>query len=258
MLLIISVLFSCDSGSKGNENSIININEEIVEITQLSKAEIIINSAITAHGGALYDEANYSFVFREREYSFKNNETDYSYTVISVKDEIENITSLTNNELSQTLNGEITILSDNEVARYTGALNSVIYFATLPHKLKDRAVHKKWIESTTIKGQEYDVIEVTFDSEGGGKDHDDEFHYWINQKTKTMDYFAYNYSVNEGGIRYRSAYNSRVVDGIRFQDYVNYEAEIGTPLRKLPALYEKGELKELSKIITENVINLKQ
>ena len=52
------------------------------------------------------------------------------------------------------------------------------------------------------------------------------------------------------------AYNTRVIDGITFQDYINYKAAVGTALKDLPALYEKGKLKELSKIETENVVNL--
>ena len=64
--------------------------------------------------------------------------------------------------------------------------------------------------------------------------------------------------MNGGGVRFRSAYNSRNVGGIIFQDYVNYKAEMGTPLGDLPKLFEQGRLKELSKIDTENVINLKK
>ena len=70
-----------------------------------------------------------------------------------------------------------------------------------------------------------------------------------------MNYMAYSYHTNDGGVRFRSAYNPRTVDGIRFQDYVNWEAPIGTPLEELPKLYENGQLKELSKIETEAVQN---
>jgi hypothetical protein len=56
-------------------------------------------------------------------------------------------------------------------------------------------------------------------------------------------------------VRFRTAFNTRVIDGLTFQDYINYEAPIGTPLKDLPKLYEQGKLKELSKILTEDVIN---
>jgi len=63
--------------------------------------------------------------------------------------------------------------------------------------------------------------------------------------------------VNKGGVRFRSAYNRRVIDGIIFQDFINYKAKIGTPLFDLPSLYEKGELEELSRIETKDIQNLK-
>ena len=68
-----------------------------------------------------------------------------------------------------------------------------------------------------------------------------------------MDYLAYNYKVNGGGVRFRSSYNRRNVGGIIFQDYINYKAEVGTPLKDLPTLYENDKLKEVSRIDTENV-----
>ena len=101
--------------------------------------------------------------------------------------------------------------------------------------------------------ENYDVIEVTFKQEGGGKDFEDQYYYWINKKSHTMDYLAYNYKVNGGGVRFRSSYNRRNVGGIIFQDYINYKAEVGTPLKDLPTLYENDKLKEVSRIDTENV-----
>ena len=163
---------------------------------------------------------------------------------------------LKNGRFSHTKNGVETELSKKDITIYTEDVNSVVYFATLPYKLGDRAVNKTYHESTIIKGQEYDVIAVDFDQEGGGIDYEDKFMYWINSETKTIDYLAYSYETNVGGVRLRTAYNPRTIDGIRFQDYVNYKVEQGTPLAEIPGLFEKGELEELSRIITEDVVNL--
>ncbi|MGB5274183.1 MAG: DUF6503 family protein, partial [Flavobacteriaceae bacterium] len=120
------------------------------------------------------------------------------------------------------------------------------------------AVNKTYAGETTIKEKNYDVLEITFDQKGGGKDHDDEFMYWIDTDTKHIHYLAYRYSSSGGGVRFRSAYNPRMVSGIRFQDFINYEAPVGTPLDSLPGLYEAGKLKELSKIETANVVCLEE
>jgi len=78
--------------------------------------------------------------------------------------------------------------------------------------------------------------------------------YWINKTDFTVDYLAYNYHVNEGGTRFREAYNIREVEGIRFADYNNYEpAEKFPPLQSLDSLYTSGSLSLLSKIELEDV-----
>jgi len=247
---------SCKNKEQNVEISSLDTSKSTEKTSALSKSQILLNETIAAHGGDLYNTAYYSFVFRNVIYQFKNKGSEYQYTRINKKDGLDIVDVLNNGDFTRTINGKPVTLSDKEVATTTEAINSVIYFATLPHKLNDKAVNSKYIENTTIKDQTYDVIEVTFDQEGGGKDHDDEYYYWINTNTKRIDYLAYNYRVNKGGVRFRSAYNKRIVDGVRFQDYINFEAPVGTPLKNLPALYEANKLKALSKIETENIINL--
>lgn len=88
----------------------------------------------------------------------------------------------------------------------------------------------------------------------GGKDFDDVFMYWIHKQNFTVDYFAYKYSVEGGGIRFREAYNARIIEGIRFVDYNNYKPESkDVSLEKLDSLFEKGALKLLSTIETEDI-----
>lgn len=261
VFLMISMFFSliaCETKEKSTSEA----TTKVVETTQkettkpVDKAAKILQETIKAHGGSLYDQANYQFEFRGKTFRFKNNGNEYRYELETKKDGTTTLDILENGDFSRQVDNKQITLSEKKKNSAIGSVNSVIYFATLPHKLNDAAVNKKFIEETTIKDQKYDVLEVTFSEEGGGEDHDDEYHYWINQDTKKIDYLAYNYQVSGGGVRFRSAYNTRVIDGITFQDYINYKAEVGTPLKELPALYEKGKLKELSKIETEEVINL--
>ncbi len=218
---------------------------------------MILKKSIEAHGGSKYKNAHFSFTFRKKDFTFKNDQDQFTYTSTSEKDGKKIIDILENGNLKRKVNGVEIQLTEKEKIRYSGGVNSVIYFATLPYKLQDKAVKKSYKGTTTIKGKTYEILEISFEQEGGGRDHDDVFHYWINQENHIIDYLAYNYQVNGGGVRFRSAYNSRKVGGIIFQDYVNYKADVGTPLADLPKLYEQGKLKELSRIETENVVNLK-
>lgn len=223
---------------------------------QPTKATRILAKAVQAHGGTAYEKAYYQFIFRDKIYTFKNDDQSFEYSR-SYEENGETIQDvLTNDGFKRTINGKEVSLSEKDMAKYTESVNSVIYFATLPYKLQDPAVNLAHKGTTTIKGQNYDILSVHFNEENGGVDHDDEFHYWINQTTNRIDYLAYNYQTNKGGVRFRSAYNTRVVDGIVFQDYINFKAPVGTLLVDLPALLEKEELKQLSLIETEEVVNL--
>ncbi len=249
---------ACKPKNTAKEKEEKNMLKEKVVSDTTDTATQLVTETIKAHGGELYDKAHYAFTFRDKRYTFKNNRGRYTYSVKSKKDGKAIQDQLTDGKLTRTIDEVETQLSNKDIAKYSEALNSVIYFATLPHKLGDFAVNKTHEGVTTINGKTYEILGITFQQEGGGKDFDDKFHYWINKENKTIDYLAYSYSTNEGGVRFRAAYNPRTVTGIRFQDYINYRAPIGTPLKDLPALYEAGSLEELSRIVTEDIVSLKE
>jgi hypothetical protein len=224
---------------------------------EMTDAEKVLGNAVVAHGDDRYYTANYSFVFRGKTYTFKNNGTDFRYSVSIEKDGAAIVDVLSNGQLTRTVDGTEIKLSEKDIAKYTEALNSVVYFATLPHKLLDPAVKLTLVPPTTVNDKPYHSLMVQFHEEGGGTDHDDNFRYWVNQSTNRIDFLAYDYKTNGGGVRFRSAYNPRVVNGILFQDYVNYKAPVGTSLDDLPTLFEQGKLKELSRIETEDVKAIK-
>jgi hypothetical protein len=69
-----------------------------------------------------------------------------------------------------------------------------------------------------------------------------------------MDYMAYSYHTDGGGVRMREVRAAQEVGGIRFQDYINLKAaNKDTPLDSMQYLYEKGALEKLSEINLENI-----
>src|SRR5690606_35297194 len=105
-----------------------------------------------------------------------------------------------------------------------------------------------------ISGEPYFEVKISFAEEGGGTDHHDEYMYWIHKENHTVDYFAYRFYTNDGGIRFRKAVNPRIIEGIRFVAYENYKIEnLSIPLAELDALYETGTLKLLSNIRNDSI-----
>jgi hypothetical protein len=81
-----------------------------------------------------------------------------------------------------------------------------------------------------------------------------EFIYWIHRDNQTVDYLAYSFHVDKGGLRFREAYNIRNIKGILFSDYNNYEPASDTiTLDKLDVAFENSGLKKLSEINLENI-----
>lgn len=221
----------------------------------LLTAQEIIDKTIETAGGERYLHNKIQFTFRGKQYESERNKWQFSYKRITV-DSLGNKTvdELTNKGFNRTLNDVAVQLPDSLQTKYGNSVNSVHYFAYLPYGLNDKAVNKRLLGTTTIKNEPYYKIEVTFNEEGGGEDFEDVYVYWIHKENFTADYLAYKFHVNGGGLRFREAFNPRVVNGIRFVDYNNYKPkEKNVTVYELDSLFEAGALELLSKILLENV-----
>lgn len=215
------------------------------------EAQKIIDKVIKKHGGKKYKDAHYEYDFRKHHFTYHFDDGLYQYERYDQATDTKD--RLTNEGLVRYRAGKLLKLNAKENKSISGVVNSVHYFAFLPYFLNDAAVHKDLIGTGTIKGKEYYKIKVTFDEEGGGQDYEDIYIYWFNKKDLTLDYLAYSFHVNGGGVRFRSSYNRRTVNGIIFQDYINYKHDKSTPVEDLDRYYDSGELIELSRIELKNI-----
>src|SRR5690606_406146 len=98
-------------------------------------------------------------------------------------------------------------------------------------------------------------IKVWFDdSDSDVGDDEDVYVYWFNKDTYFVDFLAYEFKVDGGGMRFREAYNPRVVGGIRFVDYNNFKPESkSASLYELDSLFENDKLVKVSEIELKNI-----
>jgi len=218
-------------------------------------AQQIIDKTIENAGGAKYKAATIQFTFRDVKYSSQRENGNYQLTRTSTDSLGETRDVLTNLGFERYANGTKLILPDSTATKYANSVNSVHYFVQLPHGLNDPAVGKELVGEAEIDGQQYYEVKVTFAKEGGGTDHEDEYMYWIAKEGFTVDYLAYKFYTGKGGIRFRKAYNPRMVNGIRFVDYENYKLEPweAVDLQNVDELFKTGKLELLSKIETEAI-----
>jgi hypothetical protein len=235
--LLLLVLFSCNEEEK-----------------PLSAAKII-DKAIENAGGGKYARSEITFDFRDRSYKSTRNCGMYSlerFYKDSLGNNIRDV--LDNSGFSRYRNGSLLHLPDSMENKYKNSVNSVHYFVQLPYGLGSPAVNKKLLGQDSIRGKNYHEIKVTFDERGGGEDHQDVYVYWVETENFTVDYLAYSYHVEDGGIRFREAFNPRKINGIRFVDYRNFAPEnLDVKLSELDSLFTAGKLKLFSTIETENI-----
>jgi hypothetical protein len=212
-------------------------------------ANAIMQRAMEAHGVDQMAQSQLSFDFRGIDYSVSRDGGSFTYNrrfkngTDAIHDQLDN------SGFSRYRNDTLLNLPDSLTQRYRASLNSVIYFAQLPYSLDGDAVIKKFIKKDTVADKQYNEIEVTFNADGGGEDHEDVFLYWINDETHLIDYLAYSFCEEECGYRFRESVNRRTINGIIIQDYNNYKTdELDPELSQLDEMYENKNLTKVSTI----------
>src|SRR5690606_31989160 len=127
-----------------------------------------------------------------------------------------------NDGLRRLVDGVAVPLDPVEAARTNTTVNSVAYFALLPFPLRDPAVRLRHLGPDTLRGVPYERVEVTFAPEGGGRDWQDRYLYWLHPEAHTVDFLAYTYELGANevgpfatGSRFREAVHARTVGGVR-------------------------------------------
>lgn len=239
-LLFLTVLISCKQ----------NTTPEVAA----PNATNIVNEAIKIAGGDTILTSTLTFKFRDKTYKAVRDGGAFTLnrTFIDSVGTIRDV--LSNTRFERFVNNEVVKVPDSLVDTYSNAVNSVHYFSILPVGLNDGAVYKTYLDTVTINKKSYHKIKVTFSEENGGEDFDDVFVYWFSTEDYKLDYLAYQYHVNGGGIRFREAFNERYINGARIVDYNNYKPEtIDINIETIDALFKNKKLQLLSKIELENV-----
>ncbi len=222
---------------------------------QTTNANTIVANAITTAGGNKFNHFTIDFDFRKINYSATrdNGKFELRRTLKDSNNTLIDIVSNTGHK--RLLNNNVIVVPDSMASRFSASVNSVHYFSVLPYGLNDPAVNKSYLGTATIKGKNYYKVQVTFNKDGGGEDFEDVFVYWFNTETYKTDYIAYSYNEDHGlGLRFREAYNERIIKGIRIVDYNNYKPNNESlPVKDLDKAFEQKQMKLLSKIELENV-----
>jgi hypothetical protein len=220
-----------------------------------SDADRVIDGSRRAHGAHVIDTATVSFDFRGDRYTASRSNGRFEYAREYHEDGALVREVMTNDSIYRLVDARSVQINDQQRRSIESQVNSVIYFALLPYNLGDDAVINRTLGTAEIKGEPYDVIEVTFREEGGGRDWQDRYVYWIHRERRTMDFLAYAFDDDEGGgSRFREAMNPRTVGGVRFQDYRNYTIDtLLVTLDTYPSYLESNDVELVSLIEIDDI-----
>ena len=214
----------------------------------------LIRQAIEAHGQNAFGDASFAFSFRGVPYRVARSNGLYRYerTVTTQGTAVHEV--LQNSGFTASVAGNVLTLSPRVQGSRERSLNSVVYFASLPYVLEDRAVQPRAVGEVEIGERRYRVVEVRFAREGGGVDHDDVFRYWFDAESGRLDYLAYRFHTNKGGVRFRVATEHPVVGGVTFIQWDNYGVDDKSlDLKSLPERWRSGKLPKLSTIRLDSI-----
>jgi hypothetical protein len=216
-------------------------------------AQKIIDKSIIASGSDKISSSTLKFDFREYNYKAIRNNGMFSLERNFYKDSVFYRDVLSNRGFQRFMNNNPVTISEINSKNFSESINSVHYFSILPYGLNDKAVKKDFLGIVNIKGENYFKIKVSFTKDGGGIDYDDVFIYWIHQADYLIDYLAYSYKSNGGGIRFRDIKNSKIVKGVRFLNYNNYKPKRSIKLENIDTEYLNNQLIKISEIEIENI-----
>ncbi len=220
-------------------------------------AETLIDRAIAAHGMERLDRAVVTFDFRGKRFAVRRQDGRFRFTrtyADSTGARVREVFS--SDSLYRTVGGARQPLPPEAQRALVATPNSGRYFALLPYKLQDPAVQAQYLGRDTLRGTPYHQVEVTFRQEGGGRDWQDRFVYWLHPERHTMDYLAYYFHTDGGGSRFREAVNVRTIGGVRVADYLNYAAAVDTldtAIHRYGEIMEAGRLELVSEIRLDSV-----
>ena len=222
-------------------------------VSKKDQAKEIINAAIAAHGGENYRNMDVSFTFREYRVRLKNNNGNFEYSrrfSDSSGNKIEDV--LTNSKFTRLVNDKLETLTEKQEKALSSSLNSVAYFALLPYRLADAAVIPTFLGDTSFGGSEYHKVAVSFSATGDRNNHQDDYCYWMNKKTKMVDFLSYK----TGGPRFRKMVGRDTIAGIVFQNYENYAMDDSTiNVERYDHYFLRGKMTLLSSIENSDFAN---
>ena len=212
----------------------------------------IVDRAIEHHGGEIYrsnsatlDVCSKSGCFHLETRAYRDG---FHYTVSGRSRDAELEVASSGEGLTVSKDGKPLVLGPGDDQRYRDWAMARIYFCFLPYRLNDPGVHKKDLGLVDWDGRRLHRVKVTFEPESS-TDATDQYIYWFDPESARLEYFAYSYDDNGGGLRFRRTVNHRRVGGVLFFDQENFGVEgPGLSVDAIDPAYVREKMRHISTV----------
>lgn len=185
----------------------------------------IVDRAIEFHGGDLYKTSETVLELCSKSGCYGvTSVVDgglFEYTVTGRLRGVERRVRATNEEVQLWENGSPVVVADDQQQRLRDWAVARVYFCFLPFRLDDDSVFKQDLGIEMWDGRPLHRVKITF-SPGSSTDAEDDYIYWFDPESGRVEQFAYSFTGNPGGLRFRRPFNYRRVGGLLFFDQENF------------------------------------
>ena len=191
---------------------------------QTSERLEIVDRAIEYHGGMRYESSDTTLRMCSKSgcYQIRARVDDgqFLYDVAAIDHSQERRVVWTNDSLELRVEGVPRAVETDRVQTLRDWAMARIYFCFLPFRLNDESVLKEDLGLEDWDGRDLHKVKVSFQA-GSSSGADDEYLYWFEPGSGRLQQFAYSFSGDPGGLRFRRATRFRRVSDILFFDQEN-------------------------------------
>ncbi len=217
----------------------------------------IVDRAIEHHGGEIYRHSETRLDLCSKSGCFHvvaNLDGDrWAYTVSGRSGDSRLQVHSADDALTVRRDGAEEAVAANRERRHRDWAMARVYFCFLPFRLNDPGVFKHDLGLVDWDGRRLHKVKVTFQA-GSSTDAGDQYMYWFDHETARLEYFAYSYDDNGGGIRFRRAVRHRRVGGLLFFDQENLGVDgSGLSVDAIDAAYVRAAMRQVSTVRLEGI-----
>ena len=217
----------------------------------------IVERSIEHHGGDLYRHSETALDLCSKSGCFqvvaRVDGDRWAYTVTGKSGGSKRRVVSSHDALEVWRDGDTEAVPAEEEQRYRDWAMARVYFCFLPYRLGDPSVRQQDLGLVDWDGRQLHKVKVTFEP-GSSTDAGDEYLYWFDPETARLEYLAYSYDDNGGGLRFRRAVNHRRVNGLLFFDQENHGANgPGLSVDDIDPDYVRDSMRHVSTVRLESI-----